>query len=134
MGITRRILIEFVSGNKKLQVLKTAKKLKGSDVDNGKLKDLASNNITKLTEDDLQQFTLLEELILTENKLEFIHPKTFSGNSMLKRLILQSCGLRDIPTDAFESLTKLHTLNLGNNLITSISEDAFPEMENLVVL
>ncbi|XP_031340628.1 leucine-rich repeat-containing G-protein coupled receptor 4-like [Photinus pyralis] len=49
-------------------------------------RDLTSNNITKLTEDDLQQFTLLEELILTDNKLDSVHPKALSGNLQLKRL------------------------------------------------
>ncbi|XP_060531004.1 thyrotropin receptor isoform X2 [Cylas formicarius] len=96
--------------------------------------DLASNNITRLKETSLASFPHLEELILSDNKFEDIHPKSFAKNPQLKRLILQNCGLRRIPSESLKHLVKLQTLNIGNNLIPSLNVDSFPPMENLLVL
>ncbi|CAH1104067.1 unnamed protein product, partial [Psylliodes chrysocephalus] len=63
-----------------------------------------------------------------------IHMDSFNNNTFLKRLLLQGCGLKSIPSEALAPLGKLQTLNIGSNLITSLTADAFPLMDNLVVL
>ncbi|XP_050315689.1 thyrotropin receptor isoform X2 [Anthonomus grandis grandis] len=96
--------------------------------------DLTSNNITVLDELSLDHLSNLEELIMSDNRLELIHPKAFTKNGQMKRLILQNCGLEAIPSEALLPLAKLQTLHLGNNLITSISAKSFPAMNKLLVL
>ncbi|KAK9875696.1 hypothetical protein WA026_009493 [Henosepilachna vigintioctopunctata] len=97
--------------------------------------DLSSNNISALLETSLIHYPLLEELVLSDNKLDIIHPASFSKNVQLKRLLLQNCGLTEVPTDAFKTLKKLQTLNIASNMITVLQKDVFPEeMKNLLIL
>ncbi|XP_049826090.1 lutropin-choriogonadotropic hormone receptor isoform X2 [Aethina tumida] len=96
--------------------------------------DLTSNNITRLNESSLSHYPRLEELTLSDNKLEYIHQKAFSKNIYLKHLLLQNCGLAVIPSEALRPLTKLQTLNIGNNLISSLPVGSFPEMVSLTRL
>jgi Leucine-rich repeat (LRR) protein len=72
--------------------------------------DLTSNNITVLNETSLSHYTHMEELTLSENKLEFIHPKSFTKNVHLKRLLLQGCTLTEVPVETLRPLVKLQTL------------------------
>ncbi|XP_008192240.1 lutropin-choriogonadotropic hormone receptor isoform X3 [Tribolium castaneum] len=96
--------------------------------------DLTSNNITALNETSLSHYTHMEELTLSENKLESIHPKSFAKNVQLKRLLLQGCALSEIPVEVLRPLSKLQTLNIGNNLINALPPAAFPSLDKLVVL
>ncbi|XP_045479243.1 lutropin-choriogonadotropic hormone receptor isoform X2 [Harmonia axyridis] len=97
--------------------------------------DLSNNNITVLNETSFSNYPNLEELILSDNKLDFIHPRTFIKNTLLKRLLLQNCDLSEIPKEALKPLKKLQTMNIGHNTITVLQKDAFPdEMKNLLVL
>ncbi|CAG9766983.1 unnamed protein product [Ceutorhynchus assimilis] len=98
------------------------------------VKDLSSNNITGLNETSLWHYANLEELILSDNKLESIHSKSFAKNTQLKRLILQNCALKHIPSEALIPLVKLQTLNLANNQIASINAGSFPVMNNILIL
>ncbi|XP_063916114.1 lutropin-choriogonadotropic hormone receptor isoform X1 [Zophobas morio] len=93
--------------------------------------DLTSNNITSLNETSLSPYTHMEELTLSENKLEFIHPKSFAKNIQLKRLLLQGCGLVDIPIEALRPLSKLQTLHLGNNEIWKLDGTTFQQVPAL---
>ncbi|CAH0561146.1 unnamed protein product [Brassicogethes aeneus] len=93
--------------------------------------DLTSNNITTLNESSLSQYTHLEELTLSDNKLEFIHPKAFARNIYLKRLLLQNCGLTEVPSEALRPLQKLQTLHVGGNEIWQALGSTFEWQQGL---
>lgn len=48
--------------------------------------------------------------ILSDNKLQTIEKEAFSGLRSLKRLVLQNCGLKNIPFEALESVETLTSL------------------------
>ncbi|XP_023310221.1 lutropin-choriogonadotropic hormone receptor [Anoplophora glabripennis] len=71
---------------------------------------------------------------MSDNKLDHINPKAFNKTPNIKRLLLQSCGLPEIPTEALKPLTKLHTLQVGGNEIWRVDDDAFetaPQLRSL---
>ncbi|EFA02891.2 Leucine-rich repeat-containing G-protein coupled receptor 5-like Protein [Tribolium castaneum] len=94
-------------------------------------RDLTSNNITALNETSLSHYTHMEELTLSENKLESIHPKSFAKNVQLKRLLLQGCALSEIPVEVLRPLSKLQTLHLGNNEIWKLDGTTFQQVPAL---
>ncbi|XP_044736880.1 lutropin-choriogonadotropic hormone receptor [Chrysoperla carnea] len=93
--------------------------------------DLTTNNITTIVERAFQDTPELEDLILSENKIEHIHPYGFIGIPKLKKLVFQNCGLLKIPVLPLRSLTKLATLQLDQNEISEIDEDSFLNMDSL---
>lgn len=93
--------------------------------------DLSSNNITELGEMTFTDLTDLEELILTDNDLERIHPRAFWANTHLKKLSLKNCGLVDIPWEAFHSLGQLTTLQLDQNEIWKVDATSFQYLTQL---
>ncbi|KAK3914591.1 Leucine-rich repeat-containing G-protein coupled receptor 4 [Frankliniella fusca] len=72
--------------------------------------DLSSNNITELTESSLSSLPALEEILLGDNHQLRIHPLAFQHSPHLKKLSLQSCGLRQLPESLLRPLRKLTTL------------------------
>ncbi|KAH1026389.1 hypothetical protein HUJ05_000063 [Dendroctonus ponderosae] len=70
-------------------------------------------------------------MILSDNKLDSIHSNSFAKNTQLKRLILQNCGLKHIPSEAFRALIKLQTLQIGYNAFGHLEADAFESLPNL---
>ncbi|XP_075234982.1 G-protein coupled receptor rickets [Lycorma delicatula] len=96
--------------------------------------DLTGNNITELGETAFSNLPDLEELILADNKLDRIHPKTFSSNQRLKRLSLRNCGLVEIPWEAFEPLSQLTSLQLDQNEIVKVEAGSFKHLTQLHTL
>jgi Leucine-rich repeat (LRR) protein len=47
---------------------------------------------------------------LSDNKLESIDDDAFSGLKNLKRLVVQGCGLKSLPTTALEKLEELTSM------------------------
>uniref|UniRef100_A0A146LLJ9 Leucine-rich repeat-containing G-protein coupled receptor 6 n=4 Tax=Lygus hesperus TaxID=30085 RepID=A0A146LLJ9_LYGHE len=93
--------------------------------------DLMSNNITEIGEFDLAGLPELEELILTDNRLEKVHSRAFASNLHLKRLSLQNCGLVDVNWEIFAPLKKLTSLQLDQNEIWRVEPDAFENLTEL---
>lgn len=57
-----------------------------------------------------QTFITFHCRILTDNKLLTIEREAFSGLKSLRRLVLQNCGLKGLPTEALESVEGLTSL------------------------
>ncbi|KAF7634264.1 hypothetical protein Mgra_00006342, partial [Meloidogyne graminicola] len=75
-----------------------------------------------------------EELILDNNRIEFIKFENFNGLKQLRKLDISHNLIENIPSNVFSSLKKLNSLLLSNNRIRCLSEGAFDGLEQLRVL
>lgn len=91
--------------------------LEGLDISNGKLE--------KIEQDAFQDLNRLVDVDLSKNKLDYIHPQTFSILTNLEKLSLSDNNLIAIEMDTFNSNRKLNFLNLRNNKFAYIAPRAF---------
>jgi len=76
----------------------------------------------------LARMTYLETLHLSHNE---IHKIPALKSSSLKHLDLSYCHLKQVTSDNFSNLTKLHKINLSGNRLTSLNASIFNENKNL---
>lgn len=81
--------------------------------------DLSDNRFAELRSGDLANLQALEELIMNTGRLTTIESEALSQLSLLKRLTIRGHQLSQIPQDTFKGLTKLNTINLQYNRLTS---------------
>ncbi|XP_069170152.1 leucine-rich repeat neuronal protein 2 [Procambarus clarkii] len=93
---------------------------------------LGGNNFTEVKEGDLQSMITLKDLDLSGAFLdEGLTVDSFEGLSGLRKLKLEGCGLKSIPTTPLNTLSKLEELHIGRNLFTNLPSDAFRSNRNL---
>ncbi|XP_042227516.1 leucine-rich repeat neuronal protein 2-like [Homarus americanus] len=93
---------------------------------------LGGNNFTEIKEGDLQSMKTLKDLDLAGALLEGgLTEDSFKGLSVLRKLKLEDCGLKSVPTAPLSSLGKLEELHIGHNLFVNLPSDAFRSNRNL---
>ncbi|XP_025424685.1 lutropin-choriogonadotropic hormone receptor [Sipha flava] len=93
--------------------------------------DVASNNITDIDEQVFRRLALLEDLVLADNPLKWIHPNAFLNNTRLKRLSFQKCQLVRVPCETFQHLRQLSSLQIDQNYLTDIDDRCFEQLYQL---
>ncbi|XP_046584138.1 slit homolog 1 protein-like [Haliotis rubra] len=92
--------------------------------------NLARNDLETINRDRLSHLTALTELSLGNNNIQTIQPDTFAGLSSLETLNLNSNKLTALPPGLFEGLGNLSSILITNNKIVSI-EGAFQNLSNV---
>lgn len=93
---------------------------------------LGGNEFTEITAGDLMLLKTLKDLDLSAALLdEGLTDESLAGLTGLRKLKLESCGLKSVPTSALSSLGKLEELHIGGNLFTKLPPDAFRNNRNL---
>lgn len=91
---------------------------------------LSFNKITYLDAYSLNGLYVLSLLAFDNNLLEGIHPEAFRNCSSLEDLNLNGNVLTSVPL-ALKDMRLLRTVDLGENVITSLEEPGFRGMNNL---
>lgn len=84
--------------------------------------DVSNNNISTLPRDALQPATILRDLNLSSNRLEWLPGGALAG-AAIARLWLDRCALRRLPALALNDLHHLHFLSAEDNLINELEGD-----------
>ena len=96
---------------------------------------LGGNEFLEVKEGDLQSMRTLKDLNLSGAQLgDGLTIKSFQGLSGLRKLMLEGCGLKEVPTAALSPLTKLEELHIGRNLFTSLPQNSFSDNRHLYSL
>ncbi|XP_038110560.1 toll-like receptor Tollo [Culex quinquefasciatus] len=97
---------------------------------------LQNNSLSVLAPGLLEGLDRLEILDLSHNELtsEWINRDTFAGLKRLVVLEISYNSLSKIDRHVFRELYSLQVLNLENNLIETIADNAFSDLKNLVAL
>jgi len=77
--------------------------------------DLSDNKITRINSNAFTNLTLLSKLMIAYNKIQCVHMMAFKNLHSLETLSLQSNQISSIPEGAFEHLESLRRLDLGEN-------------------
>ena len=80
---------------------------------------LSHNQVTELPSSSLSSLTSLSSLSLDHNRLGLLSPGLLQGSPLLQDLALNNNYLDSVPQDV-SALTKLRTLDLGENRIRSV--------------
>ncbi|XP_051876053.1 toll-like receptor 3 [Pristis pectinata] len=104
--------------------------------------DLSNNNLANLDKDVFSELLQLQVLKLQHNNLARLWKSTNPGGPVLylcglkelQILDLQSCGLDEIPEEAFQGLLKLDMLDLSLNNINYLPDHVFDDLESLKFL
>lgn len=104
--------------------------------------DLSNNNIANVNEGLFQGLSQLKVLKLQHNNLARLWKDANPGGPVLflkglgnlTSLQMDSCGLDEIPRDAFRGLSKLGDLSLSANLLDRLHESVFDDQTSLQVL
>lgn len=91
---------------------------------------LSDNRLTVIDATMFSGLYVLSLLSLDNNRLTTLHPSALSNTSSLQDLYLNGNRLTAVP-DALKSTPLLRTLDLGENLITDISNDIFDHVTQL---
>ncbi|XP_017772235.1 PREDICTED: toll-like receptor 6 [Nicrophorus vespilloides] len=91
---------------------------------------ISFNKITYLDAYSLNGLYVLSLLALDNNLLEGVHPEAFRNCSSLQDLNLNGNVLSAVPL-ALKDMRLLRTVDLGENVITSLEEPGFRGMSNL---
>ena len=95
---------------------------------------LLSNNQLKVIESKhFAGLYVLNQLILESNEITSIHPNAFDNLTNLNDLSLNDNRLESVP-DCIKKLRYLQSLDLGKNQITSVDNDSFEGLEELLGL
>jgi len=94
--------------------------------------DLSMNYIAYFTS-DIFSFDILEDLDVSNNRIQTLNTSMFEGLSSLKKLNISHNSITKINIDTFSDTKNLRTLDLSNNQITylSTSTGKFPLLEYL---
>ncbi|XP_037915556.1 protein slit isoform X1 [Hermetia illucens] len=77
--------------------------------------DLRRNHITGIEPNAFEGASKIQDLLLSENKIQEVHNKMFLGLHHLKSLSLYDNSISCVMPGSFDFLTVLHTLNLAAN-------------------
>ena len=103
-------------------------------LDELKLLNLTDNLIVEIEDDIFADLDSLETLILSRNKIRFIHEDLFEwGPENLRKLYLDHNHLEAIQHYDFLSLEKIEEIDLSFNWLYTIDHLAFDELEHLTV-
>ena len=94
---------------------------------------LKGNRIIEIEADALSDLKRLVSLSLTDNNLQSLPPGVFDSLTGLKVISIRNNKLRQVE-DQFSTLPALQLINLANNRIKTLSENAFKGTVNLRVL
>ncbi|XP_068221024.1 uncharacterized protein [Palaemon carinicauda] len=96
---------------------------------------LGGNEFFEVNEYDLGSLKTLKDLNLSGAQLgDGLTVDSFKGLSGLTKLMLEDCGLEEVPTAALSPLIKLEELHIGRNLFTSLPPNAFSYNRHLSAL
>ena len=94
----------------------------------------SKNNDLSVGYDAFRNWTSLEVLILSDNKLKDISPTAALGLSKLNRLDLETNSLGKLLPEWFFDLLSLEQLNLSDNLLANVPNDIFSTLTMLRIL
>lgn len=93
---------------------------------------LGTNFFKTIKQQDFENTTGLKSLDLSGAALnEGLNMESFKSLSSLRKLNMENCGLRVIPSAALSSLSSLEELHIGHNPFTMLPSDAFRYNHNL---
>lgn len=93
---------------------------------------LGSNYFTAIKQEDFKSMRSLKSLDLSGATLnEGLTTDSFTSLSGLRKLNMESCGLRAIPSSPLSSLSSLEELHIGHNPFSKLSSDVFRNNHNL---
>ncbi|XP_030850381.1 slit homolog 3 protein-like [Strongylocentrotus purpuratus] len=98
------------------------------------LLDFSNNKVNALYPFVFSNLTLLDQLVLSHNKIATIEPNFFDGMQALKVLNMNGNQVRRINTGNHAWTINLIELYLSWNLMTGISQFAFLGLQNLTIL
>nr|CAH7745506.1 unnamed protein product [Callosobruchus chinensis] len=87
--------------------------------------------LEEIFDDNFEGLEYLEDMILSNNKIRKLNPKSFSHLDRLTSLDLSSNDLQTLPAYTFETLDNLERLDLTMNHINQIQRNALNGLENL---
>ncbi|MPC24295.1 Leucine-rich repeat neuronal protein 2 [Portunus trituberculatus] len=93
---------------------------------------LGTNYFTTIKQEDFNYTKGLKSLDLSGTALnEGLNIESFKNLSSLRKLSMESCRLRVIPSAALSSLSSLEELHIGHNPFTTLPSDVFRYNHNL---
>lgn len=94
---------------------------------------LSNNNLVRVEPHHFSGLYVLNQLFLNSNRIQSIHPRAFENCTNLQDVGL-SGNLIDAIPPGLNTLLYLKTLDLGENKITTLSNESFQGLEQLVRL
>ncbi|ENN81284.1 toll-like receptor Tollo [Dendroctonus ponderosae] len=91
---------------------------------------VSNNKLTRLESDTFKGLHVLSLLSLDNNKITWIHPEALKNCSGLQHLHLNGNRLQQVP-DVIKSVPMLKYLELGENHIDSINDEAFSDLKHM---
>ncbi|CAN2389775.1 TLR4 interactor with [Pristimantis euphronides] len=95
---------------------------------------LGGNFITNISAIDFSNYYNLQRLDLQYNQIQFIHPKAFEQLTHLEELYLGNNWLPTLTTNALLPLKKLKVLNVNSNRLHNVSRSSLSNLASLVKL
>ncbi|CAL4123108.1 unnamed protein product, partial [Meganyctiphanes norvegica] len=92
--------------------------------------DLSNNQLTSISDQSMSGLHNLKFLTLAHNNIDNVGISAFSNLNQLQDLNLNSNQLRSIPS-AISLLKNLETIDLGENMITSLEDNPTKGLQNL---
>ena len=97
--------------------------------------DLSENNITKIFPKTFDGNDNLKTVRLSHNQIAALDYYQFPPLSSLKSVDLSHCRIASVDKTAFKNLgSSVETVNLDNNLLTTMREEVFVTLTNLKAL
>ncbi|XP_021369726.1 chaoptin-like [Mizuhopecten yessoensis] len=94
--------------------------------------NIRGNKLHRISNNELHQFTSLENLDVSENRLEYIHPRSFvSSGKHLRDINLSHNQLMTDVWFCLEHLQQVRNLNLSHNQIDHVNDNMLSSMTNL---
>jgi Leucine-rich repeat (LRR) protein len=83
----------------------------------------------------LENCNNLEDLIVSNNKIEILNEESFSKCPILKRIVLTANKVKQLPANIFQSNLKIEFIDLSFNLINGIAPcEFFKGLDNLMLV
>ena len=95
---------------------------------------LSNNKINKIFRDSFSKLNKLKVLVLDSNNIKVIRRDSLRGLSGLKNLALEYNGMLKIEAGSFQDLTKLEKLTLNYNDFLTLDSGVFNGLKNLSYL
>ncbi|CAF1045213.1 unnamed protein product [Brachionus calyciflorus] len=95
--------------------------------------NLKANNLNQVDKKLFINLINLEQIIISVNSLISID-NIFENNKNLQRIMMHSNKLQQLTKFSFKGLEKIFSIDLANNLIETIDEEAFNEIQTLKYL
>lgn len=97
--------------------------------------DLSDNMFLSVPSSSLRNMEDLSDLDLSSNKLGKIDSREFDGiGRKLTSLKIKNCGLHTVGSNAFIGLDTLRELDMSNNYLNDVPNEAFRKLQSLEIL